>query len=227
MATLLNAWKQLAPGGVMLWAYNTYFSNYMTPFDSYDVLGETLQCAVDNGVYYFWAQGAWDSTASTAFESVKTYVLSKLMWDSTLDVNNLINAYFKGVYGTGGVAADMRDAFDKMRMHMANSGKTQGSIYDEPAPKKKYIIGSTYDDSIWTMTFLNEQLSRLNAAITTLGVKEGGVYDSIVCESISVRWMLKEYRNTSSTSYDGKAWGTWSNDISRLGFNRVSEGKEF
>ena len=223
MATLFNAWKQLAPGGVMLWAYNTYFSNYMTPFDSYDVLGDMLQFAVENGVYYFWAQGAWDSTASTAFESVKTYVLSKLMWDSALNVNDLIDDYFAGVYGTGTVAEKMRAAFDAVRTHMKDSGKTQGSIYDEPKPSQFF----GYRDDIWDKTFLNSQLALFNDAINALGVKEGAVYDSIVCETISTRWMLKEYRSTSTTSYDGAAWGTWAEDIARLGFNRVSESTAF
>ena len=223
MATLFNAWKQLAPGGVMLWAYNTYFSNYMTPFDSYDVLGDMLQFAVENGVYYFWAQGAWDSTASTAFESVKTYVLSKLMWDSALNVNDLIDDYFAGVYGTGTVAEKMRAAFDAVRTHMKDSGKTQGSIYDEPKPSQFF----GYRDDIWDKTFLNSQLALFNDAINALGVKEGAVYDSIVCETISTRWMLKEYRSTSTTSYDGTAWGTWAEDIARLGFNRVSESTAF
>ena len=223
MATLFNAWKQLAPGGVMLWAYNTYFSNYMTPFDSYDVLGDMLQFAVENGVYYFWAQGAWDSTASTAFESVKTYVLSKLMWDSALNVNDLIDDYFAGVYGTGTVAEKMRAAFDAVRTHMKDSGKTQGSIYDEPKPSQFF----GYRDDIWDKTFLNSQLALFNDAINALGVKEGAVYDSIVCETISTRWMLKEYRSTSKTSYDGSAWGTWAEDIARLGFNRQKESTAF
>ena len=216
---LLDSWSACAKS-CFIWAYSVYFNNYMIPYDSYDQIQGLVQTAVEHNAKFFWAQGNYDTNQNSGFDDLKNYLFAKLTWDSTLDVDTLIDNYFNAVYGGGTVAAQMKAAFENWRVISKNSDLS-GNIYH--APDSWWDFASNY-----TTSFLKNQLAYMEAAIQALDKTDADYqvrYDSIMCETICWRYIYKE---KSGSEYKSSVWSTsLSEDISRLGFTRVAEGKGF
>jgi hypothetical protein len=203
----LAAWKNVA-SSVTIWAYSVYFSEYLVPYNSFDQLDQMIDACVDSNVYYMWVQGNWNTTQNTGFDSLKAYLIAKLMWDSTADVNKLTNDYFNAVYGQA--AADMLNVYNLMKQEM-NNMSINGDIYTAPS------------HSSWSTSYLKAQLDRLVAAIGKLDKSDANYqkyYDAIVCESISFRYIYEVKRGYT---YSTSAWGTFASETKRLGFTQRSE----
>ena len=85
------------------------------------------------------------------------------------------------------------------------------------------------------MNYLEQQLGRMESAIANLDKSDENYqkyYDAIVCESISFRYIYIENTKISygigvwgGAEYESTAWGTFEEDVTRLGFTRVGEQK--
>ncbi|MBQ7912978.1 MAG: DUF4838 domain-containing protein, partial [Clostridia bacterium] len=214
MGSMLSDWKNVA-SSVAIWAYGVYFSEYLVPYNTFDYIDQLVDACVASNAEYMWIQGNWNTTQNTGFDSLKAYLISKLMWDSTLDVNTLTDNYFNAVYGA---AADkMKEVYTEMKTELA-SMSLSGNIYDAPC-----------GFSEWDNSYLTAQLDRLVAAIGMLDSNAADyqtIYDAIVCESISFRYIYKENSLLGlGGNYSTDAWGTFEEDVARLGFTMVSEQK--
>ncbi|MBR1983533.1 MAG: DUF4838 domain-containing protein [Clostridia bacterium] len=103
-ATLVNK--------INLWTYQANFSNYLYFGDSFELFNEEgYKFFADNKV------NAWVNQNSNGMETswalLKEYISSKLMWDTSVDLEEIYDNYFNAVYGTASVA--MRNLFDMQR----------------------------------------------------------------------------------------------------------------
>jgi hypothetical protein len=207
LGAALTAWKKVA-SSVAIWAYNVYFDNYLVPYNSYDKIDQLIDACVASNASFMWVQGNWNTTQNTGFDSLKAYLIAKLMWDSTADVNQLTNDYFNAVYGQA--AEDMLNVYNLMKQQL-NSMSLDGNIYKSP---------SAYS---WDTNYLKAQLDRLVAAIGKLDKSDANYqkyYDAIVCESISIRYI---YESKRGKTYSTSVWGSFSSEAQRLGFIMKSE----
>lgn len=206
----LNAWKNVT-NNFAVWAYNVYFKDYLVPYNTFDQIDQMIDTCVASNVDFMWVQGNWNTTQNTGFDGLKAYLISKLMWDSTADVNQLTNDYFKAVYGQA--ASDMLNVYNLMKQELnriTNNGATSGV--------------PNYNS--WGLDYLKAQLDRLVAAIGKLDKSDPNYqkyYDAIVCESISVRYIYEQKRGKT---YSTSAWGSFASETSRLGFTQQSEQEE-
>ena len=218
MRTMVESWSACA-GSYFIWSYDTYFNNYMIPYDTYDAIQDMIRFCAEYNTKYFFVNGAWDLTQNTSFGDLKAYLHAKLMWNCNLDVNTLINNFFDDVYKEAGDT--MKSVFEAWRAKSATFG---GNIYS--SSDSWYEIYRAFDS-----TWLKKQLGLLETAISQISAYKTSdfalyteIYDSIVAESISLRYLYKE-RNGSE--YSSSAWGKLADDAARLGVNRVSEGVSF
>ena len=221
LSSLISSWKEVAPGGVFLWAYGVYFSEYLVSYNTFDQIPALIQACKDNHVEYLWVQGNYNTTQNTGFDSLKAYLISKLMWDNTLDVNELTDNYFNAVFGAAAEA--MKTVYTEMKSTLS-SMNLSGGINDAPC-----------GFSQWDMNYLETQLGRMESAIAMLDKSDENYqkyYDAIVCESISFRYIYIENTKISygigvwgGEEYESTAWGTFEEDVTRLGFTRVGEQK--
>ena len=221
LSSLISSWKDVTPGGVFLWAYGVYFSEYLVSYNTFDQIPALIQACQDNHVEYLWVQGNYNTTQNTGFDSLKAYLISKLMWDNTLDVNELTNNYFNAVFGAA--AETMKTVYTDMKSTLS-SMNLSGGINDAPCGFRQ-----------WDMDYLEQQLGRMESAIANLDKSDENYqkyYDAIVCESISFRYIYIENTKISygigvwgGAEYESTAWGTFEEDVTRLGFTRVSEQK--
>ena len=224
LESLINSWSSVA-SSVSVWAYGVYFNEYLVPYNNYDVLGDLIETAVSGNAKYMWIQGNWNTTQNSCFDSLKEYLIAKLMWDKDASVDTLTANFFNAVYGAA--ASDMMAIYNTMKSQlntMISNGKLNTGIYNAPCG---------YGD--WDSNYLKAQLKALETAIGELDTADANYqkyYDAIVCESISFRYIYKENNNLFGSlggkDYSSSAWGTFKEDVERLGFTRTGEasGKE-
>ena len=98
---ILYKWTAISKN-IHVWSYDSYFidGGWMIPYNTFFTLQEMYQFAYENNVRWFYpeAQGANDK--ATAFSLLKAYLYSKLGWNICSDVNELINKFFKAMYGS-------------------------------------------------------------------------------------------------------------------------------
>ena len=218
MRTMIESWTACT-SSYFLWAYDAYFNNYMIPYDTYDAIQDMIRFCAEYNTKLFFVNGAWDLTQNTAFGDVKEYLYAKLMWNCNLDVNTLINNFFADVYKEAGDT--MKTLFNNWRAKSATFG---GNIYS--SSDSWYEIYRTFDNT-WLRTqlgLLETAISQISAYKTSNEALYTAIYDSIVAESISLRYL---YKQKNYSEYSSSAWGSLADDAARLGVNKVSEHTDF
>ena len=66
-------------------------------------------------------QGMYQGGVSGEFGELRAYVLSRLLWDPSLDTDELVNGFMGAYYGAG--AKKVREYFDYMHKIIADSGR--------------------------------------------------------------------------------------------------------
>ncbi|MHC4438044.1 MAG: DUF4838 domain-containing protein, partial [Planctomycetota bacterium] len=84
-----------------IWDYTTNFRHYIMPHPNLRVLGPNVKFFVDHNVKGIFEQGAYTSNGAEMAE-LRAWVLAKLLWDPTLDGQELIDEFIAGYYGPAG-----------------------------------------------------------------------------------------------------------------------------
>jgi len=93
----LEAWGRCC-GQIFIWNYNTNFENYLLPMPNLRVIGPNLRTFVASGAKGIFMQAAGDALG-TEFSDLRNYLISRLLWDPTLDDRALIEAFLDLHYG--------------------------------------------------------------------------------------------------------------------------------
>ncbi len=93
----MQGWSKIADN-LFVWDYTVNFSAYMLPHPNHRVLASNVRFFVDNNTIGLFAQGDSFCTAGD-FARLKTWVLSRLMWNPSLDENKLFHEFVTGYYG--------------------------------------------------------------------------------------------------------------------------------
>jgi hypothetical protein len=84
-----------------IWDYTTNFRHYIMPHPNLRVLGPNVKFFVDHNVKGIFEQGAYTSNGAEMAE-LRAWVLAKLLWDPTMDGQELIDEFIAGYYGPAG-----------------------------------------------------------------------------------------------------------------------------
>ena len=87
----MQDWKKISKL-MYVWDYTVNFSNLLIPHPNFQVLGDNLRTFVDNNAIGMFEQGD-GFNPDAAFASLKTWIISKLMWDPRLDEHLLIKEF--------------------------------------------------------------------------------------------------------------------------------------
>ena len=96
-AAIFRDW-QLVSDNFYIWSYSTHFANYYMPHNSFGSIQKNIQSYVDMGAKFVFDQATCGNSVSN-FDMLKTYLFSKLMWDSTLDFDTLVRNFINAYYG--------------------------------------------------------------------------------------------------------------------------------
>lgn len=94
----LLAWSEKA-SQLSVWYYVTNFYNMLMPHPNMKNWANDLRFFADNKVKGVFAQGNAKTNDVGDFAPLRTYVMSKLLWNPTLDQTQLTDQFLQGYYG--------------------------------------------------------------------------------------------------------------------------------
>lgn len=109
------------------WFYQMRYLGYAGYHDSITMLNSDFYAyALNYGSLYMMNQGDWEGDSITSYGVLNEYVFSKLMWNSSLKMEDLVKKFFKAMYKD---ASDtMYEIFQMTREHSLYVEQQGGSI---------------------------------------------------------------------------------------------------
>ncbi len=222
---ILQKWQVLCDE-TMIWAYNTMFQNYLVFADTFNAMQSDYQTLYAYGTQHLYDQGVFNVATATGFNTLKVYLQGKLGWDIQSDYGYYIDKWFDGYFEEA--AAPMRKYFDAMR------GKTQewiakglikrGVEGNDYCTTELYGENPGYIDSM--LTYFDEAYEVIEPLKTTNPEKYGKLYERILLESISPRYVHLELYSTEvymSAERAQEMRMQFKSDCERVGLDRFSE----
>ncbi len=149
----LAGWKALTDK-LLVWSYCTNFHHYFVNFDNFGSIAENYRTYAANNAMYIFDEGP-DQTGTPTFEELRIYIQAKLLWDTSLDINALIEDFMMNYYGVaGGKIFNYFNELNAYYDYLQSKTRMTGGIY--------YNIGTT---SIWPIGLLNYMATSLDEAI--------------------------------------------------------------
>lgn len=96
----LDKWMQIAPN-IHVWLYDIHFwtTGYMVYYNSVDQYQAHFRKFRDAGANWIMLEASSQNNP-TAFVALRTYLVSKLLWNVEEDIEELTNKFFKAMYGS-------------------------------------------------------------------------------------------------------------------------------
>lgn len=202
---VIDDWCKI--GTVSAWLYDTNFSYYLYPFNSFKANSENLSYLESKGVGMVYLQGQHNAPQPrTGFNALKKYLASRLMMNTSLSCESLVNDFFINYYGEGG--SIMRSFFDSMvtRLEVIEiNSKYQSSLYNNGQPSIYQTINKR---TFWNYDELMGWVNKCDEAYKLATTEKAKRHIQI--ESIFPRFSLAELF-TKSTD-----WGTVFNGAGKL-----------
>jgi hypothetical protein len=104
---------------IIIWDYVIQFNHLLSPFPNFQVLQPNLQFFAENGVNAMFEQG--NREVGGEFAALRSYMISKLMWDPYLNADSVMNDFLDGYYGAAGKS--IRTYIDVMREELLKNKK--------------------------------------------------------------------------------------------------------
>jgi hypothetical protein len=104
----LKGWSAIAPN-LYIWDYVVYFQHYLMPYPNIRVLQPNIRAFRENNAIGIMEQAAYQSRGGE-FAELRSYVISRLLWNPDCDVENVIDDFVYGYYGRAG--KNVRQYFD-------------------------------------------------------------------------------------------------------------------
>lgn len=111
-------WGKIATD-IIVWDYVIQFNHLLSPFPNLHVLQPNIQFFAENGVNAIFEQG--NREAGGEFAALRSYLISKLLWDPYLNIDSVMNDFLFGYYG--GAGKPIREYIDVMREELMKAGK--------------------------------------------------------------------------------------------------------
>lgn len=128
---LLESWGNIAKN-IVVWDYVVDFNHLLLPFPNYDVQKANMDFYVDNNVMGVFHQGSREKGDEMA--DMRTYLLSRQMWDKDIDFEALMKKYIQLNYGE---ASPYIEEYLETMSESYISHNKELNLYDNPS-KHKY-----------------------------------------------------------------------------------------
>lgn len=130
----LTDWAKIS-NNIFVWDYGINFDGFLSPFPNFPVLQKNIQLFRDNNVKMHFAQIA--SSRGGDFAEMRTYMVSKLMWNPDLDADSLMRSFMSGYYGD---AAPYIYEYEKLLEGALLGSNVPLWIYDSPVTHKNGML---------------------------------------------------------------------------------------
>lgn len=221
-ANAIKGWGALS-SRLYLWAYETNYSHYLYPLNTFSATSETYRFFIENKALYLYNEGQHNQGAVTAFGRFKEYFNSVAGFDVNLSYPSIVEDFFANYFGAA--KESMLAYFEELQDHFA---------YIESAYPTE-INGTIYNNIAQARFWPKRLLERWNAyieegvkAIAPLSSSDPGlyqsIYDNLILESVFPRYaLLENYSGTYSSLALLQARSSFRSDCQRLGVSKCNE----
>ncbi len=114
-AATVEGWGVLS-NKLFLWTYETNYSHYLYPLNSYDTMIETQRFLKENNAIYLFSEGQYNQGNVTHFSKLKEYMNSRTMLNVNDDYGDIVNDFFR--YYFQEAEGPMRQYFDELNAQL-------------------------------------------------------------------------------------------------------------
>lgn len=132
----LEGWSKIS-NNIFVWDYGINFDNFLSPFPNFPIIQKNIQLFKKNHVTMHFSQIA--SSRGGDFAEMRSYMVSKLMWNPDLDCDSLMQTFMRGYYGKA--APYIYQYEKKLEGALLASGKDLW-IYDSPVTHKDGMLNA-------------------------------------------------------------------------------------
>ena len=180
----VEAWSKFVENG-WSWSYGCFFRDYFCFYDLYpfyaDYYAELYECGYEYAFAQFHSE---QRGADTGFYTLASYLNSKLMWDSSLNIDELIKNYFEAMYGAA--ATKMYEFYGACRNWFSDTATAQGWDYNSTSD---YITSNTNCFTYATVEKFFGLLDEAYAAINGLKTTDSARYETLKSH-IDLEWLF-------------------------------------
>lgn len=217
----VDGWRAIA-NNIGWYGYSINRSAWLYPYDSFNYWNS-------DGMQYWAATGdelVLIEIAQYEIESVwhdlKTWLISKLEWNCTLDQTELINDYFENVFGPG--ASEMKKFFNAERIY-CDQEYTRTGMY-----KRRSIYSYINQQCNWDynqicgwIAFCDNALKAIEPYKNTMPEKYAVWARSIEKEAISpIGILLEQHLDDMNQAMRDKYLNRLRNDVTVYGFDKLA-----
>jgi hypothetical protein len=130
----LEGWAKIS-GNIFVWDYGINFDNYISPFPNLHILQTNMQLFKKNHVNMHFSQIA--SIKGGDFSELRSYLVSKLLWNVECNVDSLMKSFLQGYYGD---AAPFLYQYIKIQQGALLGSRIGLWIYDTPITYKDGML---------------------------------------------------------------------------------------
>ncbi len=121
-------WARIAHT-LYVWDYVTNFAHYIMPFPNLRVLQPNVQFFVKNKVKGIFEEGSYPAGGGGEFASLRSYMLSRILWEPGCDAQAAMEEFTSGYYGA---AAGTIRSYIELLHDRVEKGKIHVRIFDKP-----------------------------------------------------------------------------------------------
>jgi len=143
----LKGWSAIAPH-MYIWDYVVNFGHYVMPYPNFRVLQSNIQSFRDNNAIGIMEQAAYQSRGGE-FSELRSYLISKLLWNPESNTEAVINDFMYGYYGRAGKF--VRQYFDL--------------LHNRITPDTHIHLGLTPGDAIFSDDFVQQSCDLFKEAV--------------------------------------------------------------
>lgn len=127
----LVAWSKIT-NNIFVWDYGINFDNYIAPFPNFHILQPNMKLFKQYGTTMHFSQIAGSKGGD--FSELRSYIVSKLLWNVDADVEAIMKQFLIDFYGEG--AAPYLYEYIKLREQSMLDSEIPLWIYDTPVTHK-------------------------------------------------------------------------------------------
>lgn len=132
---------------ILVWDYVVNFTHLKLPFPNFEFQKENLEFYLENNIRFVFHQGSREPMDENA--EMRTYLLSRQLWDKDVDLLALAKKYVAVVYGDA--AGFVEEYMDLQNGAMIESG-VDLSLYDNPKKHKNGYLAPKLTDEYLELT---------------------------------------------------------------------------
>jgi len=174
------------------WIYDTMFTDYLTPYNSFDAIPETIRFLKDAGGQFLFNQAQYENEACTGFGAIKTFLNYELPRDVNQDTGEMMNRFFKNYFREA--AGPMREYYELMVAYMEQLQEKYPNIFHTGRRE------NTDQPQYWdyeTLCGWLELCEEAKLAVAKYKTSDPELYKTLIkhitIETIFPRWMICQY----------------------------------